>query len=66
MNYYQHADEVKPPFTMGQMQEITHDDALWAQFLYQTQRYKNKWFLYGAVAGTVIVGILQFVWNLIT
>ena len=66
MNYYQHTDEVKPPFTMGQMQEISTNDALWMQFLDQTERYRNIWFIRGAIVGTLFVGLLQFVWNLIT
>lgn len=66
MNYYQHPDEVAPPFTMGQMQEIAQDDALWDSFLYQTQRYKNKWFVYGAIVGTILAGLLQILWGMIT
>ena len=66
MNYYRDVNEVEPPFTMGQMQEISHDDALWTSFLYQTQRYRNKWFVYGAICGTVFVGLLQLLWGMIT
>ena len=66
MNYYEYDSEVKPPFTMGQMQEISQDDELWLKYLEQVERYRNKFFLYGLVCGTLLVGLIQVAWLMFT
>ena len=63
MNYYEFPEQVEPPFTMGQMQEISQDNELWNAFLVAIARWRNKYFVYGMVCGTLLVALFQILWG---
>lgn len=64
--YYNEGINMSPPYTMSEMQEISQNADLWYEFLQEINKWRNKWFIYGMIGGTLLVALLQIIWNMVT